>query len=363
MTEHPQTHTMPEGRSFRKGRVYRIRFYQIVSFLGAVLALGLFLLFLVPEPSGIGGMEIPRRAPAATASIGKLRPARADAPAAVRTTPSADPLRFERPPRRPAPGARAALIIDDVGLDLNLVKRAARLRYPITFSVLPHKKYSTESAEYLHEMGYEILLHLPMEPEEYPKVDPGEGAILLSMTASEIGRTIDGDLRSVPHASGVNNHMGSRATQIPWVMNDVLSALKSRRLFFIDSVTHPRSVAFRLARSSRVPSCERTIFLDHEKELARIEDQFSRFRRMAREREYTLAIGHLNPVTLAVMERRLPSLEADGVTLVFASRLASLPEPVGTPAIRIVKSVKPAKPARPVKTVETLERLSGQGDY
>ena len=108
--------------------------------------------------------------------------------------------------------------------------------------------------KFLMKMGYEVLLHLPMEPMEYPDRKPGRGTVMTSMSTSRIRQVVEDNLRAVPFASGVNNHMGSRATQNAWLMRQVLQICKSHGLFFIDSRTTENSVAYRVALGLRMPS-------------------------------------------------------------------------------------------------------------
>jgi polysaccharide deacetylase 2 family uncharacterized protein YibQ len=160
-----------------------------------------------------------------------------------------------------------------------------------------------------------------MEPAKYPEKNPGRGAILASMGRSTIWKTVERDLRAVPHVVGVNNHMGSRVTEHPGLMLEVLSSLKSRNMFFIDSMTSPRSVGYTVAQKIRMPSFKRAIFLDNLRERSHVDKQFSKFRNMARRRKAVLAIGHLHPITLEVLRKRLPELRKNGIDIVSASAL------------------------------------------
>ena len=145
------------GKSFRRRKVIRLRFLHIGSFLGTILAGSIVVLLLfasdgsTPSPAAFFPLdepEQPQRDREFSEGLKSLT---------RRVAKQAEPLIRRH---------RAAIILDDVGLEWHLVKKAARLRYPITFSVLPHRKYTRASAQYLHEMGYEIMLHLPMEPDD-----------------------------------------------------------------------------------------------------------------------------------------------------------------------------------------------------
>ena len=102
---------------------------------------------------------------------------------------------------------RAAIVIDDLGQDLEVARKLVRLRLPLTFSVLPHLPHSTEIAEEAHRTGGEVMLHLPMQPEPGAAAGPGSGEIKVGMRPSDLSRIIEEDLASVPFSAGVNNHI------------------------------------------------------------------------------------------------------------------------------------------------------------
>ena len=60
---------------------------------------------------------------------------------------------------------RAAIVIDDMGRDLEAAHKLLALDYPLTFSVLPYLRYTQMTAQEAHRGGREVMLHLPMEPE------------------------------------------------------------------------------------------------------------------------------------------------------------------------------------------------------
>src|SRR5712692_6775774 len=153
-------------------------------------------------------------------------------------------------PPQAAHRGRIVLILDDVGFDHQPLSAAMRIDPNINFSILPNARRALEDANLLHDRGFEVLCHLPMEPEGFPDVSPGEGAVLTSMSDDEIARATTANVTSVPYARGVNNHMGSRATADERVMRTVLSSLPSG-MYFIDSRTSGASVGLKMARQMK----------------------------------------------------------------------------------------------------------------
>ena len=125
----------------------------------------------------------------------------------------------------------------------------------------------------------------------------------------------------MPLATGVNNHMGSRATAEPETMLKVLQEVRRRGLSFVDSRTSPLSVADGLAAQLEIPHAGRDVFLDNNPTTAAILVQLTLAERLARRQGHALAIGHPYPTTLAVLERWLPEAEARGVRIVRAQDL------------------------------------------
>ncbi len=221
----------------------------------------------------------------------------------------------------PGSSARVAIVIDDLGNELAPAERIAAWDVPVAGAVLPGLKWSAASAQTLELNGKEVLLHLPMEPEGYPRVRPGPGLILRSQSDEEIARILEGDLASVPGAIGVNNHMGSAATADPRVMRAVVRVLSRHGLFFVDSRTTDSTVAEKTAEEQSVRAVSRRVFLDDVATDAAVRAQLSELVRRARQEQTAVAIGHPHPVTLSVLERELPKLADEGVRVVRVSEL------------------------------------------
>lgn len=213
------------------------------------------------------------------------------------------------------PGAKlpkVAIIIDDIGANRAALADLLSLKYPVTVAVIPFLAYSTESAETAHKKGREVILHLPMEPIDYPQYNPGTGALFTFMSADEFSAALAEDLAAVPHISGVNNHMGSLLTQDREKMEIVLTAIKERRLFFVDSRTTPKTVAYDLAIKLGVSALERNVFLDNEANVDSIEKQIGVLIEKAKADGRAVGIGHPRPETIKAlkeMEKRLTGSE------------------------------------------------------
>ncbi|HKV05394.1 MAG TPA: divergent polysaccharide deacetylase family protein [Candidatus Acidoferrales bacterium] len=232
-----------------------------------------------------------------------------------------------RAPLARAPGnPELAIIIDDMGHDRSAADSLLALSFPVTISVLPHLPLSTEVAEDAFRRGDQILLHLPMEPESEGALAEGarteEIELRVGMNRADVASMLEGMLETVPHAAGVNNHEGSRATADPALMQELMPALRERGLFFIDSRTTAATVAYDAAERAGVRAASRKVFLDDRPVREAVAAQLELAARDALRDGSAIAIGHPHPETIAALADGIPRLEARGIRLVFASDLA-----------------------------------------
>ncbi len=209
-----------------------------------------------------------------------------------------------------------ALIIDDMGHSIPAARPFLEMDLPLTLSFLPERPHSRSLAEEGFARGKTIFLHLPMEPRGYPGIDPGGGVILTSQSHSVIRRILEQDLGSVPHAIGMNNHMGSMATEDREVMRQVMEFAGEKGLMFIDSRTTAGSVALSTAREMNIPSVERDIFLDNDRNEEAIFSRATEVLDLAQARGWAIGIGHPYPETARAIKRASLEAETRGVLIV-----------------------------------------------
>lgn len=215
--------------------------------------------------------------------------------------------------------AQLAIIIDDIGYNKTQSERAARLKGNFTLSILPFTPHGLNSAKLARSQGKELMLHLPMST--ISNIPIGKGGLVSGMEKGEFISVLQQDLDSMPFIQGVNNHMGSGLTQEAEPMTWLMSELKKRGLYFVDSRTSAKTKALDIAKSTEVPSIKRDVFLDDINDEKAIRFQLNRAIVIAQEHGSALAIGHPYPATLSVLEDIQPLLADRGVKLVYASTL------------------------------------------
>ena len=204
-----------------------------------------------------------------------------------------------------------AIIFDDLGESLKEVTELYSLNIPLTASVIPGLKLSSQSAAMATRCGFSVFIHLPMEPEgaaafrtkKYTFISP-------SQTPREVKSLLRYYLNSLPQAIGVNNHMGSAATADRPLMEIVISAIKQRNLIFVDSRTSPNSVAYSMAKSQGLVAGINDGFIDAADDVKLISERLDSLARKAVEQGKIIIIAHPRKRTLAVLKIKLPSLKA-----------------------------------------------------
>ncbi|EMT53093.1 divergent polysaccharide deacetylase [Brevibacillus borstelensis AK1] len=232
---------------------------------------------------------------------------------------------IERPPLKPISGPKAnqvAFVIDDFGNNMEGTEEILALPVPLTVAVMPFLPSTKRDAELAHEKGHDVFVHLPMEPMKGKASWMGPGGITTKMSNEEIRKRVENAIDDVPHAIGMNNHMGSKATADERVMRIVLQVCKERGLIYLDSKTTARSVAQKIAKELGVPYLENGIFLDDVYTLSHITRQMERLckRIDSKAGPVHIAIGHVGPPgkkTASVLSEYIPRIqkEASFVTI------------------------------------------------
>jgi polysaccharide deacetylase 2 family uncharacterized protein YibQ len=228
----------------------------------------------------------------------------------------------KRPFRKKFP--TVSIIIDDIGYHRKLAEKLIRLDNKLTFSILPYAPHRKRILRFAEREGAETMLHLPMEPDEYPKANPGPGALLSTMSPDELIVQLKKHLAAVPSVKGVNNHMGSKMTALSTQMYQIFSILKKRNLYFIDSRTSTESLCRPSARLLMLPFAQRDVFLDHVQDAEFIRKQLQKLIRIALTTGEAIGIGHPYRVTYEVLLDELPKLRKK-VKLVPASEIVHIP--------------------------------------
>lgn len=213
-----------------------------------------------------------------------------------------------------------AIVLDDWGYNMRNVEFISNIKRPVTLAVLPGLSNSKKIAQIGHNQGMEIILHMPMESVgKQPQYE--KNTIFINMSDQEVLSKLRKSITEVPFISGVSNHQGSKITADTHVMNIVTDELKKRGLYFLDSLTNTKSVAFEVASKKNIRCFKRDVFLDDNSDEEYIRNQLYSLFEFAKRNGSAVGIGHDRPNTIKVLESTMPELEKQGVCFVKVSEL------------------------------------------
>lgn len=219
--------------------------------------------------------------------------------------------------------ARLAIVIDDFGYRKSNEEQVLQMPAAISVAVLPNAPLSQEMARKAYQSGHEILIHMPMAPLSKQPLE--RDTLRPTMSKEEIRRIIAQAIHNVPHAKGMNNHMGSAMTADLAAMKLVMQTLSHYQLYFLDSMTIGSSKSILAAQGTSVQTVKRNVFLDDDQNEAAVSKQFNQAVKMAQKNGSAIAIGHPHPNTIKVLQQMLPKLPANVVLVPVSALLPSAP--------------------------------------
>ena len=220
------------------------------------------------------------------------------------------------------PKGKICLVIDDFGYAHNETTDGfLSLDTSITFAIIPGHIYSSSIGILADSLGYETIIHMPMEPHNYDSLSEKGFILTEKLNAQELDERIELSFLEIPTALGLNNHQGSKATANLQLMKYVARSLKKYDKFFLDSFTNPESRAFITMRRFGVKTELRQVFLDHIEDPLHIKNQLDSLVNLSHTMDVAIGIGHVKPQTLSILRKEIPRLKAEGYEFVPLSKI------------------------------------------
>lgn len=220
-----------------------------------------------------------------------------------------------------------AIVIDDFGNDMEGTEEMLDLPVPLTVAVMPFLPTTEKDARLAHAKGHEVIVHMPMEPKRGKKSWLGPGAITTDLSDAEIRKRVESAIDNVPHAAGMNHHMGSKVSEDERIMRIILEVCKERNLYYLDSKTAEDSVIPKLAEELSVPFLENDLFFDHIYSEQHIYRQASKVAKNLLVEEQIIAIGHVGVTgeeVVSALRSYIPRYKKEA-ELVTLSQLIAMP--------------------------------------
>jgi len=228
----------------------------------------------------------------------------------------AEPVALEVLQNIQSKGEKIAIIIDDWGQTTANCKYLKEIPEPMAVSILPGLRHTQDVAECAKLNGKLTMLHLPLEAQHNYDFYPPDYIIKTTMKQDLVSKIVEDDLAQLPSIEGVNNHMGSKATEDKTLMTLILKKLKKKGLFFVDSMTAHNTVCAGVADQMGLAFGKRDVFLDNINTREAITKQMVVLAQKALHKGYAVAIGHDRHLTMQVLKEEIPLLEKQGFHIV-----------------------------------------------
>lgn len=227
--------------------------------------------------------------------------------------------------------AKVALVLYGFGEDAAAADSFFALPAPFAAAVVPGTRASEHVLQRARERERELVLHLPLEPLNYPRINPGPGTLLVSMKPRRIAATVNRYLDQAGPVAAVANHMGSLATQDMTVMTAVYRELKRRHVPFLHVTPAAGAVCKSLAADLGVNYAEVDAVVDAETRTdgtKALDKRWSALLEAARARGHLVVMMRATPLTKRWLPKAVEPKRLGGVSLV---PLASLIDKPGVP--------------------------------
>jgi len=237
-----------------------------------------------------------------------------------------EPWKVYARPAIPA-GDRPQVVIIMTGLGLSAVATEAaikRLPPSVTLAFDPYGKELDDWVPLARRTGHEFLLTVPMEPIDFPIIDPGPYALESILAPAENLRRLNFIFSRVNGYVGVLGGSKSFFTTEEDKIRPVLQAIKSRGLLYVDSGATAEGLADGIASEIKLPRLTNDLIVDLDPSTESIDKQLVRLEEISRRRTIAVGIATPYPVTVARLVAWAATLESKNMVLSPVSAVADV---------------------------------------
>lgn len=262
--------------------------------------------------------HIPDRALIETSAAGPLP---------VRAVDGRRPFDVYARPWSHARGARVAIVIGGLGVSQTGTQLAiAKLPPEVTLAFATQGNSLGRWMQEARRGGHEIVLQLPLEPFDYPNVNPGRNTLTVSASPEENLDNLHWALSRITNYTGVMNYMGARFTSERAAMAPMMAELGRRGLLYFDDGSSARSLASELALPNKVPVAVADTSIDAQRDRGAILKKLDELERTARAKGYAVGTGSAFDVTVDAVTTWVAEAKKRGIEVVPISAVATDPE-------------------------------------
>ena len=226
-----------------------------------------------------------------------------------------------------ARGARVAIVIGGLGLSQTGTQQAiGKLPPEVTLGFAPQGNSLGRWMQAARREGHEIVMQVPLEPFDFPNVNPGRNTLTVDAGADENLTKLRWTLSRTTNYTAVMNYMGARFSASPEAMGAMMAELGKRGVGYIDDGSSARSLAPEQALKNGVPFAAGNAIIDAVQDRGAILNKLDELERTARAKGFAIGTGNAFDVTVDAVTSWASEARKRGIEIVPISAVASDPE-------------------------------------
>ena len=226
---------------------------------------------------------------------------------------------FKQSDRKP----RVAIIVNNLGLSATYTEQILKLmpkNITLSFShISPKLKKWVREAR---QKGFEVLIDLPMEPDGFPRNDPGRSTLLTSLSEVENLNRLEYVMVQSGGYVGLLSTHGSKFTLNSELLLPILKAIKDRGLLYVDSRTTSQSLGPELSSDIQLPRAFNNVFIDKIPSQEHITTKLRELERIVMDKKFAVAIARPLPISMEILSEWASSLKKKGIALAPITAIA-----------------------------------------
>ncbi|RWP63432.1 MAG: divergent polysaccharide deacetylase family protein [Mesorhizobium sp.] len=248
-------------------------------------------------------------------------------PLPVRAADGRRPFDVYARPWSGARGARVAIVIGGLAVSQTGTQAAiAKLPAEVTLGFAPQGNSIGRWMQAARQSGHEIVMQVPLEPFDYPNVNPGRNTLTVVATPDENLENLRWALSRTTNYTGVMNYMGARFSADAAAMGPLMAELGRRGLAYVDDGSSARSLAPELALKNGVPFAAGDTSIDAVRDRGAILKKLDELEATARAKGFAVGIGSAFDLTVDTVSSWVIEAKKRGIEIVPISAVAVDPE-------------------------------------